>query len=368
MTITSGATTEAVVKYFYDSLGRLARQEDSRTGNYAFNYDALSRRTNLTYPNGVKAYYQYDNASRLTALLNLAVDGTTIDGYNYAYNKAGMRTSMTTTGSALGSNAGTHTYAYDPTYKLTEANYPNGKYEHFTYDNVGNRLGLTDDRGTTSYTYNEMNELLTETRTDSGQSPIATAYGYDNNGNTISKQKAGNSPTTYQWDALNRLIALTEDSGTSHSFGYDPNGIRAKTTTGPDSQRFLLAGEDIVEDLSGGNVQTYYSHGPGIDEPLAQLKASATSPGYLHHDALGSVTAMTTSTGAVSGANVYNAYGTVANDLLPSSMTKVDSRYGYTSRELDASGLMYYRARYMDAGVGRFTGQDYLNGMSFLIQ
>ena len=76
MTITSGATTEAVVKYFYDSLGRLARQEDSRTGNYAFNYDALSRRTNLTYPNGVKAYYQYDNASRLIALLNLAADGT----------------------------------------------------------------------------------------------------------------------------------------------------------------------------------------------------------------------------------------------------------------------------------------------------
>ena len=207
---------------------------------------------------------------------------------------------------------------------------------------------------------------LSETRTDSGQSPIATAYGYDNNGNTVSKQKGAGTPTTYQWDALNRLTALTEDTGTSHSFGYDPNGIRAKTTTGPDSQRFLLAGEDIVEDLSGGNIATYYSHGPGIDEPLAQLKASATTPGYLHHDALGSVTTMTTSTGALSGANVYNAYGTVANDLLPSSLVKVDSRYGYTSRELDASGLMYYRARYMDANVGRFMGQDAFAGLQEL--
>ena len=40
-----------------------------------------------------------------------------------SYNRAGMRTSMTTTGSALATNAGTHSYAYDPTYKLLEANY-----------------------------------------------------------------------------------------------------------------------------------------------------------------------------------------------------------------------------------------------------
>jgi RHS repeat-associated protein len=37
----------------------------------------------------------------------------------------------------------------------------------------------------------------------------------------------------------------------------------------------------------------------------------------------------------------------------------VDTRYKYTGRELDQeTGLYYYRARYFDANVGRFIGQD----------
>ena len=32
--------------------------------------------------------------------------------------------------------------------------------------------------------------------------------------------------------------------------------------------------------------------------------------------------------------------------------------YGYTAREPDASGLVYYRARYYDSSLGRFTQRD----------
>jgi RHS repeat-associated protein len=41
--------------------------------------------------------------------------------------------------------------------------------------------------------------------------------------------------------------------------------------------------------------------------------------------------------------------------------------YGYTGREPDASGLVYYRARYYDPSVGRFTQRDpvgYLDGLN----
>ena len=34
------------------------------------------------------------------------------------------------------------------------------------------------------------------------------------------------------------------------------------------------------------------------------------------------------------------------------------AQYGYTGRETDSSGLMYYRARYYDASLGRFTQRD----------
>jgi RHS repeat-associated protein len=50
----------------------------------------------------------------------------------------------------------------------------------------------------------------------------------------------------------------------------------------------------------------------------------------------------------------YDSFGKV----LTTSGT-VDTRYKYTGRELDAeTGLYYYRARYFDANVGRFIGQD----------
>ncbi len=44
---------------------------NARRGSYTLAYNALFRHTSLPYPNGVKATYQYDAASRLTVLLNL---------------------------------------------------------------------------------------------------------------------------------------------------------------------------------------------------------------------------------------------------------------------------------------------------------
>src|SRR5690606_20003110 len=41
--------------------------------------------------------------------------------------------------------------------------------------------------------------------------------------------------------------------------------------------------------------------------------------------------------------------------------------YGYTGREPDATGLVYYRARYYDPSIGRFTARDpvgYLDGLN----
>lgn len=69
-------------------------------------------------------------------------------------------------------------YVYDPLYRLTEANYSNDDYYHYTYDAVGNRKtqttmisGLTS---TTTYNYDHANRL-----TDVDGVP----YVYDNNGN-----------------------------------------------------------------------------------------------------------------------------------------------------------------------------------------
>jgi YD repeat-containing protein len=54
-------------------------------------------------------------------------------------------------------------YKYDPLYRLTEANYANGDYYHYTYDAVGNRLAQTSSvlglLSTVNYVYDNANRV-----------------------------------------------------------------------------------------------------------------------------------------------------------------------------------------------------------------
>lgn len=87
---------------------------NSLTGQFTFGYDALSRRTLLTRPNGVSTAYGYDSLSRLLSVLHQA--GTvTLDGAVYTYDNAGNRTSKTNYINNI-----TENYTYDPIYQLTE--------------------------------------------------------------------------------------------------------------------------------------------------------------------------------------------------------------------------------------------------------
>lgn len=87
---------------------------------------------------------------------------------------------------------------------------------------------------------------------------------------------------------------------------------------------------------------------------------SATAS-YYHADGLGSVLALTNVTAAVTATQRFDAFGQKL------AGTGTVPQYGYTGREPDATGLIYYRARYYDPSVGRFTARDpvgYLDGFN----
>jgi YD repeat-containing protein len=58
----------------YDTLNRLQTLTPptafSGTASFGFSYDGLSRRTQMTRPNGMKSVYAYDNLSRLLIVLH----------------------------------------------------------------------------------------------------------------------------------------------------------------------------------------------------------------------------------------------------------------------------------------------------------
>jgi RHS repeat-associated protein len=66
------------------------------------------------------------------------------------------------------------------------------------------------------------------------------------------------------------------------------------------------------------------------------------------------VTELTDGSGATAKAYAYDAWGNVVQQT-----GTVENPYTYTGREVDAeTGLYYYRARYYDAGTGRFVQKD----------
>ena len=75
---------------------------------------------------------------------------------------------------------------------------------------------------------------------------------------------------------------------------------------------------------------------------------------FYHADGLGSITAITNSTGATVNTYRYDAFGNIV-----SQTGTLVNPYTYTGREYDSeSGLYYYRNRYYNPGVGRFLQED----------
>jgi RHS repeat-associated protein len=123
-------------------------------------------------------------------------------------------------------------------------------------------------------------------------------------------------------------------------------------TRGTSTTEYLYQGSAIYGeyDPTWTTPLARYAHGPGVDQPL--LRTTATGTQAFHPDGLGSIIGLTDTTGTLTAWTKYDPWGTV----LSSSGTI--PQYGYTGREPDGTGLIYYRARAYDPTLGRFTQRD----------
>ncbi|MBD2077245.1 RHS repeat-associated core domain-containing protein [Phormidium sp. FACHB-592] len=145
---------------------------------------------------------------------------------------------------------------------------------------------------------------------------------------------------TYTYDALNQRIAKTV--GTQ--------------TVGTQTTRFVYDRGHVYLEFSGTSTtpSTRYLYGPMVDQVLAQESNGQTT--WMLTDHLGSVRDLVNDSGTVVNHFTYDSFGQVVGSMAGAT---ADTRYKFTGREYDSeTGLYYYRARYFDAGVGRFIGQD----------
>lgn len=195
--------------------------------------------------------YSYDAVNNCT---KKTVDGKTT---TYEYNKNDYQTAMSTA-------SGTISYVRDELDRIIETNYENGKTVKYSYDNDGNKTGITytdgkkvsytydgnknvtevaDGDKKTEYTYDSDNNRITKTegkvtqestydiygnvltvsRKENGTSKLIESYEYDLNGNVTKHYESGiingkKKISTYEYDNLNRLVAEGGDKTVTYTY------------------------------------------------------------------------------------------------------------------------------------------------------
>jgi YD repeat-containing protein len=123
-------------------------------GGVSYGYDADGRRNRTTYPNGVTETFTYDDANRILGVTTRAANGTLIEGFEYAYDKAGNRLTME-------DDRGTTSYAYDELHRLVTEASPSGATTTYTYDKLRNRIAKDADGFLTTYSYDADGRMTT---------------------------------------------------------------------------------------------------------------------------------------------------------------------------------------------------------------
>ena len=156
--------------------------------------------------------------------------------------------------------------------------------------------------------------------------------------------------TTYTWNARDQLVSLSGPSVTA-SFTYDALGRRKSKTVNGTTTNFLYDGLNVVQELNGTIPTANLLTSLGIDETL--LRTDAAGARSFLADGLGSTLALTDAGGLVQSEYSYEPFGKTTNTGAAST-----NAFKYTGREDDGTGLYYYRARYYHPTLQRFISQD----------
>jgi RHS repeat-associated protein len=328
-----------IVQYTYDAINRLSKATDWAVKATTYTYDTAGNLTGLSHPNGANSSYQYDGANRLLSVINRS-GSSTLSSFTYGLDKVGNRVQMTTSAN------GVNNYGYDGLYRLTSWTPPSGQATTWTYDPVGNRNKMVSSAGTTNYSYDAADELL---------SAGTTTFSYDGNGSQLTKTTSSTT-LSYGWDALNRLISVAGGT-TNTQYKYDGDGNRVFQQVSSGTYAYIndtALRLPVVLSETGPDGSIAYAYGNSL--------VSVTSSGFQYYhqfDGLGSTTNLTDSTGAQKANYAYDPWGKLT---LPLDPVGNKDKYKFTGEAVDSStGLMYLRARSYDPAIGRFLSRDRLD-------
>ncbi|MEU6176090.1 DUF6531 domain-containing protein [Streptantibioticus parmotrematis] len=379
--LTSVSSGKSAFSYGYDATGDVLTRTYPDGEQLAYTYTADGKPASLK-ADGATTAYVYDAADNLITTALPATNGytetraydtngqvssvadtnstSTLASWKLTRDPAGLVTQVDTTRAGLGD--GSQAFTYDAAGRLltgcaassTQIGCPSGSALTYTYDKVGNRLTQTAGSTTTAYSYDAADQL-----TQSSDGSTTTTYGYDDDGNTTSTTGPAGT-TTAVYDAAGRL-SQTTTGGATYAFTYDSDGNRVNAAKNGTLDRTTLwdvnnaLPQPATETDGAGVLIGDYSYDP-LGEPQSQHATSGTS--FDHHDWLGSVTDVTSASGAQQSRTGYDPFGRSSTTSLTTGAATTP--FGFTGQYNDPyqAGVQDLRAREYDTSTGRFTSTD----------
>ena len=198
-----GASLYATTQYANDVADRLTQVTDAQSSVTTIQYDLLGRKTAMQDPDMGVWTYTYD------ALGNLAQQ---TDARNQ---------SLTFTYDSLNRL----TLKHDATNQIDLSTYTYGS----TSGQIGFRTGMSDQSGSTTWTYSDYGRTVSETKTISGTAKTSTTSA-DWLGRTLSSVYPDNETLTYQYDALGRPKNFSSSAQTGNLADLAYNALSQITT------------------------------------------------------------------------------------------------------------------------------------------
>ncbi|MCU0660174.1 MAG: putative toxin [Candidatus Pacebacteria bacterium] len=337
------------IRYTYNTAGLLEsvdrREPSARTFTALitnFDYSPTDQVQTQNDANGVTTMNTYA-ASALYRLTNRLTTNSTrhVQDFAYVYDPVGNITELDDASDT--DTAKTATYSYDALYRLTDAvitgTASGGDYTHsFAYDALGNLLsgpaGAYVYAGTGYANPHAATKINSITRT------------YDNDGNLTS-----DGTFTHTWNYRDQLVSSTDGSVTAN-YWYDHEGNRVRYVTG--TTDISYPNKYYNDDGTKKTKQVYAGSTLVATIETVTNPTVTVTPYYIHTDHLGSTTAVTDASGAISQQLDYYPFG---ESRISSGAYNEQRKYVGQIHDND-TGLDYLNARYYKGNVGKFISQD----------
>jgi RHS repeat-associated protein len=324
------ATPANLVRQVFYTYGHEGEQL-SITGStepVTYTYDAAYHRATLADGNASVTHYDYDPDTGWllqTRYPNPDNTAAPYDRVTYTYDADGRAHTQT---DGRGQMA---TYTYNDCGFLTDIQYTGQSSQnvHIDYDAYNRRESMTDASGSTTYTYDDLNNVATVTTsfTNGPQSEPITYNYWPNGARKTMVTPAGTF--TYTYDAVGRLYSLANPLSETSYWNYDANGRLA--------YQYLANGLQTSYTYNArGFLDTLKNEVVGVD--VYSNFAGQSGGARMTYDAAGNRTGMgvtgTLADSVVHPGNVSYTY-TNKNELWTEVSTRVggtlDQGFGYDS-------------------------------------